>query len=458
MDKSKETLLIKNIARVLSANFWVAIIGFAGSFIFPKILTIDAYARYHTFTLYVGYIAILHLGFPSGMVINYAGKEYDKIDKKQYKSELIILCTILSVFTIIFAVIFFVTQNKMTGYVALAVIPVGIINSYKSLFQAWNLFNAYTRISTSVATVIPLSAILYYVIEEKLPGDIYICIFLLTYWIVAAVLLYMAFFKVHKIKRERLLSVFNWKTEKTGLALVLGNYVNTLFISADKQFVRIFFSTTEFAYYSFGMSMQSLMTVFIVSIAQPLFPAMAQRKFSDEDYNKVKNLLVVFGSFSGCAYFVISFIVNHFIRKYTGSLQIVGIYFVVFPAMAVVNCLYINLYKIKGLMKTYITTLIGILLTVLVLNSIFIYATGHFTGVAIATTLTYYIWFIIGFRQFKFLKLKIKDVGYLVFYIIAFFVITNSLNDILGFLAYFLFIILLVFCFYKNEIKIYVKK
>lgn len=36
------------------------------------------------------------------------------------------------------------------------------------------------------------------------------------------------------------------------------------------------------AYYSFGMSMQSLMTVFIISIAQPLFPAMAQGKFKDE--------------------------------------------------------------------------------------------------------------------------------------------------------------------------------
>ena len=51
MGPQKENSLVKNIVRVLSANFWVAAIGFIGSFIFPRILTIDAYALYHTFTL-----------------------------------------------------------------------------------------------------------------------------------------------------------------------------------------------------------------------------------------------------------------------------------------------------------------------------------------------------------------------------------------------------------------------
>lgn len=202
--------------------------------------------------------------------------------------------------------------------------------------------------------------------------------------------------------------------------MVLGNYINTLFVSADKQFVKWFFGNQEFAYYSFGMSMQSLMTVFIISIAQPLFPAMAQGKFKDEEYNSIKELLIVFGSLSGCAYFAVSIIVKLFIQKYTSSLDIVGIYFVVFPAMAVINCLYINLYKIKGIMKTYIKTLFGILLLSIILNTIFVFAVGEFTGVAIATTITYYIWFLIGFKQFEFLRITMKDVTYLIAYTIGF--------------------------------------
>ena len=99
---SSQNKLIKDIARVLSANLVVAIVGFLGSFIFPKILTIESFALYHTFTLYVGYIAITHLGFPSGMMINYAGQKYAKIDNSQYKAELTILFTVLAAFTAIF--------------------------------------------------------------------------------------------------------------------------------------------------------------------------------------------------------------------------------------------------------------------------------------------------------------------------------------------------------------------
>ena len=121
--KRKESSLIKNIVRVLSANFWVAVIGFIGSFIFPRILTIDAYALYHTFTLYLGYITITHLGFPSGMVINYAGMDYDSIDRKQYRSEMLLLIGILSFFTLTFLAIAVIMSNKMIAYIALAIIP-----------------------------------------------------------------------------------------------------------------------------------------------------------------------------------------------------------------------------------------------------------------------------------------------------------------------------------------------
>lgn len=450
--KGKENSLIKNIIRVLSANFWVAVIGFIGSFIFPRILTIDAYALYHTFTLYLGYITIVHLGFPSGMVINYAGKDYDTIDRRQYRSEMLLLIGILSFFTVAFFAIATISQNKMIAYIALATIPTGITGSYKSLLQAWNRFKLFSRISTILATAVPVIALAYYLATKKLPGDVYILIYLIVYWLVTLVVLVEVYKKINGVKANKLLSKENLKTEKIGLAMVVGNYINTLFVSADKQFVKWFFGNQEFAYYSFGMSMQSLMTVFIVSLAQPLFPAMAQGKFKDEEYNSIKDLLIVFGSLSGCAYFAVSIIVKLFIQKYTRSLDVVGVYFVVFPAMAVINCLYINLYKIKGIMKTYIQTLFGILILSIVLNTISVFVLGEFTCVAIATTITYYIWFLIGFKQFKFLRITMRDIIYLSVYIIGFFVITKAFNDYVGFLIYFVFIMALALGCYKKEL------
>lgn len=452
----RENSLIKNIARVLSANFWVALIGFIGSFIFPRILTIDSYALYHTFTLYIGYIGILHLGFPSGMVINYAGKSYDQTDKTQYRSEVLLILTILGIFTVLFATIWIITGNRMIGYITAAVIPIGVINSYKSLYQAWSQFKKYTRVSVFITTAVPVVALLYYVIQKDLPGDIYIIVYLIVYWAVSLMILLQESKTIRGAESNKLLSKRNWETEKIGLSLVVGNYINTLFVSADKQFVKWFFGTTEFAFYSFGMSMQTLMTVFITSIAQPLFPAMARGNFKDEDYDRMKKVLFVFGSFSGCAYFGLSIIVKHFIQKYIGSLEVIGMYFIVFPAMAVINCMYINLYKIKGMMKTYITTLAGILCTAIVLNGLFVWLFKYFTGVALATALTYYIWLFVGTRQFKFLKISVNDIIFLVIYILGFFTITRTMSDWIGFGVYFVFVMILTLVCYRKELIYFV--
>lgn len=443
--------LLKNIARVLSANFIVALVGFIGSFIFPKILTIEAYAIYHTFTLYTGYITALHLGFASGMTIKYAGENYRDIDVAQYKSEIRVLLFLWGAFTILFAAIALFQKNEMLLYVALAVIPVGLVGSYKSFLQSWTRFKTFSAISTILAVLVPVVAIGYYLINHNLPGSIYILIFLAVNWIVTLYVLIEIWKKVRGVKSNKLITKANIETEKIGIAILIGNYINILLTSVDKQFVKWFFSTNEFAYYSFAMSMQSIMTVFITSIAQPLFPAMAQGKFKDEEYSLIKDLLFIFGSLSGCAYFLLSIIVNKFIVKYIPSLEVIGIYFVIFPVMAVINCLYINLYKIKGMMKTYVTTLTGILTIAVVLNACFIYIFGNYTGVALATTITYFLWFFVGAIQFKFINVKQKDIIYLLIYMAIFFFTTKYLNDYIGFALYFTLILGLNIIFYGKE-------
>lgn len=447
--------LKKNIMCAFSANFIATLVGFASSFIFPKILSIDAYAIYHAYTLYLGYIAILHLGFPSGMVIKYAGKRYSNINKKQYKSEVMLLLFILFLFTFIFLLYSIAKSNIMLVFISFSIIPVCWIGSYKALVQAWDDFKSYTRINIGVSVAVPILAILYYIIKRDLPGNIYISIYLFVYAITTVYLLALTAKDLSGIRPAKIFSKTNFEIEKTGAIVAIGSYVNTLFASADKQFVIWFFTNIEFAYYSFAMSMQSIMSVLITSIAQPLFPAMAQGKFVDEEYDDIKNILCIFGSFSGCAYFAVSIIVKLFIPKYTESLGVTALYFSVFPAMAIIQCLYINLYKIKGIIKTYVLTLLSVLGIAVGLNLFMVKTFGQFTGIAIATVATYYIWVVIGIYQFKFIRLKLKEIIFLIMYFITYFSCTTYLNDLIGFLVYTIIMILIVTIFYKDLILKY---
>lgn len=453
----KQSTLKENIIRVLFANFLVAAISFIGSFVFPRILSIESYAQYHQFTLYVSYIAALHLGFPSGMVINYAGKNVEDIEKRQLRAEISIVFWILSFFAIAATAIAAITHNKMMMYIAIIILPYCAVGCYRSLLQAWNQFKRYSTISMLVSVAVPILAFLIFVVTGDLSGDQYICSYIFVY-ICAFIYTAIAIWRLIKgYKRNKLVTRKNWETEKTGAAMLAGNYINTLFVSADKQFVNIFFSTTEFAYYSFGMSMQSLMTVFITSIAQPLFPAMAQGKWKDDEYNKIKELLFVFGSFSGCAYFAGSIIVKLFIQKYTASLEVIAIYFMIFPAMAVVNCIYVNLYKIKRKMNMYIKTLIGLLVLAILLNLLMVRVYGKYTGVAIATTIVYYVWLFVGIIQFPFMKLHIRDFVYLIVYSGVFLMCIRFINnDIIGVFVYGILITGLALLCYGSNLKQYI--
>ena len=49
--------------------------------------------------------------------------------------------------------------------------------------------------------------------------------------------------KITGVKANKLLSKRILKLKKMGLAMVLGNYINTLFVSADKQFVKWFWKS-----------------------------------------------------------------------------------------------------------------------------------------------------------------------------------------------------------------------
>lgn len=206
--------LLKNIARVLSANFVVAFVGLVGSFIFPRILSIEAYAIYHTFTLYTGYITALHFGFASGVTIRYAGKNYNKINTAQYKSEIMLLLCIWGLFTLIFVVVSIPLKSEMLLYVAFSIIPIGLVGSYKSFLQAWTRFRTFSVISSLLAVIVPVTAIIYYLTTHDLPGNIYIIIFLVINWIATVYVLFEILKKIKGVKSAKIFSKYNLETEK----------------------------------------------------------------------------------------------------------------------------------------------------------------------------------------------------------------------------------------------------
>ena len=84
MNNSKKT--IKSIIGVTLSNCTTILSGIVIGFLIPKILSVDSYGLYKTFTLYTTYIGFFSLGIIDGIVLDYGGYNFEKLNKEKFRS------------------------------------------------------------------------------------------------------------------------------------------------------------------------------------------------------------------------------------------------------------------------------------------------------------------------------------------------------------------------------------
>jgi hypothetical protein len=154
--------------------------------------------------------------------------------------------------------------------------------------------------------------------------------------------------------------------------------------------------------------------------------------------------------FSG-GYFIFNFIVNAFLSKYIPSLEVISILFAGYPAIIIINALYINLYKVNKQEKRYVSSVLKILIISIILNTLAILIHKSNLSIAIATTISFYVWYFYSSRDFPILRVDIKEIIYLVIFLVTFFVTTNFTNRLTGLVIYFSIIMTSIYVFYKKE-------
>ncbi|MEY8356617.1 hypothetical protein AALB39_25140 [Lachnospiraceae bacterium 54-53] len=370
------------------------------------------------------------------MFLNYAGKKYQSTEKSQYKSENYLLYVVLTVFTVIGLAVAGVSKSVLILCVTLTIFSDCIIASFKALYQAWERYTGYSIVNALPKVFISLFGLAAYFIFHELSGSVVIAAYMVISWAIALYFMVEFAHFTNGVKASKVFSEKNKDTTINGFLITLGNYVNLLYHSIDKQFVSILYGTVTFAQYSFAMSTQTIMTMFITSLANPFYPRLAKGDIDKPYIQRLKKLLFIFGAYSGCAYFAVSFCVKNWIVNYIPSLDVVAMFFGVFPAMAVINVIYINMYKIKKMMKKYIFTLAGMLGLAVLLNCIAALLHGDYVSISLATMISYYVWLLYSQKDFEEIELEFRDYGYLVGFLVIYFAAQIIGHEIIGFFVY----------------------
>ena len=445
----------KDLLKVFSSNFINLLIGIINGFLIPAFLSLDYYASLKTFTLYLSYAGILHFGFIDGLYLKYGGKAENDLEVSKLKGEHKFLVFFQLIITVLATALGLILKDGILIAFAITILPLNIQTLYRFLYQALGDFNIYSKImllTPNLLLVLNLIIIFVLKINNYWP---FVLANVLTYYIV---FIGLEIYFLKKYKGISPLIDFKeiWSHFKVGIFIMIGNFASMFFYNADRWFVKFSLTSNDFAFYSFAISMMTVINTLINSVTMTFYPYLAR----DQDASKLqllKKYLLIIGILSSGSYFVFKFIVSTFIEKYVPSLEIISILFAAFPAMIIINALYINLYKANKQEKKYVYTVVLMCIFSILLNILAILVHESNITIALATTIAFYIWYFYSAKDFSNLKHNINELFYLALYFITFYLCVEYLNWLLGLIAYYFIIIVVTLILYKKELILLLK-
>lgn len=441
--------LKRNILRIFSANFLTMISGILLGFVVPAVLSVDSYAYFKTYTFYISYIGLLHLGFVDGMYIKYGGKELIDLDKSEFKLEHRVFIIFQIIITLLCLVIALVKKDIILILFSLSIIPINTFAFFSLFYQSIGEFKKYTNI-TYVYTIIYL--LLNVILAVVFRNDNYILYCITSIIANGIVFLYLEFkyfkqFKGIKAKYDSKV----WNNIKVGFFILLGNLSVLMFYAIDRWFIKFFYTVSDFAYYSFAISMLNIINLLISSISIAFFNYLSKGE-NVEKIKKLKHYFLILGVFASFGYFVFAGIVNIILRKYIPALDIIAVSFASYPYMIVINALYVNLYKARKKEKMYFKVVIFMVIISAFYNTIAMIINKNPVSIAVATTLSFITWYLYSVKDFRYLKSTKKEILYLGINTVSFLALSNFFNWLIGGVVYFLIAIVTTIILFKKEI------
>ena len=402
---------ISNIIKVLISNVSTIVAGIIIGFIIPKVISVEGFGYYKTFTLYASYAGLFSLGIIDGIVLDYGGCDYEDYDKELFRSIFRWYVLIHLVWAALLIAVSFFFKDSNYSYIVIMIAVYMMLSNFVGFFQQISQitqrFKEYSLIKITQSAMRVASGLIMvaiFLISKNLVSyKIYVCLSVLEFLFVSA-----GYFHIYKeIIKGRCHSLAS--TRKTvihlstiGFPLLFANLSSTLILNIDRQFVNILFSNTEYAVYAFAYNLLALVTVATSAVATVLYP-MLKRTTKDTLKKNYSNLIgtmlmLVFGII--IIYFPLCWFITWFLPNYTESLIIFRI---IFPGLAISSAITVimhNYYKTLGdNMLFFVRSLI--VLGISAAANYAAYSMFHTTvSISMASIISILIWYVYAEQYF----------------------------------------------------------
>lgn len=459
----------KDILMVTISNFTTILAGVITGFIIPKILNIEDYGLYKTFTLYSSYIGLLSLGIVDGIVLKYGNKDLEELELEKMRSIFSIYFSINVIFTLM---IFFVCLTTLKNnkviflFIALNIICTNITGYFQQISQITRNFKEYSFrniLKSFLNILIVLILFVMFKFNYTINYKMYVLMLLISNYFLT--IWYMFTYKelifgkrntINSIKNDMKLLI------KNGFPLLIANLCSTLLLTLDRQFVNVLFENEIYAIYAFAYNLLSLVTVAVSAISTVLFPSLKRAEKSKimNEYKDYVSLIALLIFLCISIYFPLSIFIRWYLPNYILSL---GIFRTIFPGLVISSAISIiiqNYYKVLNISREFFKKSVFALIISFALNVIFYKIFKTPLSISVASIFSMIIWYIscdITLSKIIYVN-NINNLIYMLIGIVIFYLCSNLNNWLLGFGLYILLIVILSFVFAKTAIKNFINK
>ncbi len=453
----RKSTFTKDLFMVAFSNFIILISSIITGFVVPKILGVVGYGYYKIFTLYLSYSALMHLGYVDGVLLTFAGKEYNELSQEKfrmYTKFFFFFQCVVSVLIVFIAMVLLKDRYKLIFlFLGIDIFAINMTAYYQYISQSTMRFDELSIRKVMFATfeiMLVLAIVWFNFVNKRKFIDVNIYVGGLVFIDVVLMIWYV--FTYRKLSIGECDSFSNCKDDiksffKEGIILTIAYQAASIVFSLDSQFVSVFYDATTFAVYSFAYSLISMVTTVISAVAFVLLPRL--RKINDKEkimntFSNAMALISITATLSMAGYQPLCILISSFFSEYIDSIRYLR---VIIPGLALSCCINIIMFTYyKAINKHMIYFKISLVsLTIAILCNYLAYKFYHDAiYISFASIITLIIWYIMNVIYFV-IKYQInwkKNFIYIILSMTVYYILTwyikNELLSWILFIFYFI--------------------
>jgi len=327
------------------------------------------------------------------------------------------------------------TRNVIMKAFSIGMFTTNMIGYLKSFYQATGEFKSYGKVlNIEKFALFTMNMLLIFIVNTKnfmdyIWAQVIIGIVIMIY-LLAKVQINLKFIQKGKISIEEFLI-----NTKSGFILMLGNFSSTIFTGLDRWFVKLLMSATCFSLYSFAVSMESVINVFMTPITISMYNYFCVKRSVDKII-QIKRLVLIWGFMIITAAFPAKIILEIYLPKYLDSNSIIFLLFASQAFYVIIKGVYVNLYKARKEQDKYLKQILYMTVLAFLLNAILYFLLNSMQGIALGTLITSMIWLIICETHMPEIRFQVKEIAFLVTMLSTYLLCGYKFNAISGCFIY----------------------